>query len=226
VVVGWVHEGGARFLPDRYDGGMDTEKSNGTKELWERLENEPERAYRAFESFLTLPSRERTLLGAYRVHVGNPLAAKPSDTWSRWSGEFAWRERAAAHDRHMDSIRREGVEEALKSEAKRHATLVERMRYETQEELTALHAGLTEYLDNLDWNQANIRMQDVIQIVKLKLDATMRFEEANPQREEPEGSGVDWSLDEKEFVDGVVAEILAEEEAEGLPDDEEGTGET
>jgi RNA polymerase sigma-70 factor, ECF subfamily len=29
------------------------------------------------------------------VHVGNPHAAKPSDTWSRWSGEFAWRERAA-----------------------------------------------------------------------------------------------------------------------------------
>ncbi len=42
------------------------------------------------------------------------------------------------------------------------------MRYETQEELTALHAGLMEYLDNLDWNQANIRMQDVIQIIKLR----------------------------------------------------------
>jgi hypothetical protein len=41
---------------------MDTEKP----ELWERLENESERAYRAFEAFLRLPGRERTLLEAYR----------------------------------------------------------------------------------------------------------------------------------------------------------------
>lgn len=71
---------------------MDIQK----KELWDRLENEPERAYRAFECFLNLPSGQRTLLAAYKQHVGNPGAAKPSDTWSRWSSSFAWRERAAA----------------------------------------------------------------------------------------------------------------------------------
>ena len=62
---------------------MDTEKSSGGKELWDRLQNEPERAYPAFESFLSLPSRERTLLGAYRVHVGNPRAANTRRTWTR-----------------------------------------------------------------------------------------------------------------------------------------------
>jgi len=75
------------------------------KELWDRLENEPERAYRAFECFLNLPSGERTLLAAYRQHVGNPDAVKPSDTWSRWSSQFAWRERAAAYDDHLASMR-------------------------------------------------------------------------------------------------------------------------
>ena len=40
VVAGWVLKG-ARFLPDRYDCGMETEKSKGTKELWDRLQNEP-----------------------------------------------------------------------------------------------------------------------------------------------------------------------------------------
>ena len=53
---------------------MDTEKK---KELWDRLENEPERAYRAFESYRSLPSGERTLIAAYRRHVGNPNAANP-----------------------------------------------------------------------------------------------------------------------------------------------------
>ena len=59
------------------------------RELWDRLENEPERAYRAFESFLGLPSGERTLLEAYRRHVGNPDAVKHSDTWSGLSNAFA-----------------------------------------------------------------------------------------------------------------------------------------
>src|SRR5215211_1665056 len=52
---------------------MDTEK----RELWDRLTTESERAYRAFECFLSLPSGERTLLEAYRRHVGNPDAVKP-----------------------------------------------------------------------------------------------------------------------------------------------------
>jgi hypothetical protein len=34
----------------------------------------------AFEPYLSLPSAERTLLEAYRNHVGNPEAIKPSDT--------------------------------------------------------------------------------------------------------------------------------------------------
>jgi hypothetical protein len=59
------------FIRNRYDSGMDVQK----RELWDRLENEPERAYRAFECFLNLPSGERTLLEAYRQHVGNPDVA-------------------------------------------------------------------------------------------------------------------------------------------------------
>ena len=103
---------------------MDIQK----KELWDRLENEPERAYRAFECFLRLPSGERTLLGAYRQHVGNPDAVKPSDTWSRWASQFAWRERAAAYDDHLASLRREAHERVIEEEAARQAREVEKMR--------------------------------------------------------------------------------------------------
>src|SRR5829696_3930930 len=103
---------------------MDTQKT----ELWDRLENEPERAYRAFETFLSLPSGERTLLGAYRQHVGNPDAAKPSDTWSGWCSDFAWRERAMAFDDHIASLRREAYEQAISEEAARQAREVEKAR--------------------------------------------------------------------------------------------------
>jgi hypothetical protein len=96
------------------------------KQLWDRLENEPERAYRAFECFLSLPSGERTLLRAYRQHVGNPDAVKPSDTWSGWSNTFAWRERAAAYDDHLARLRREAYERAIEEEAERQAREVEK----------------------------------------------------------------------------------------------------
>src|SRR5215211_4706562 len=111
---------------------MDIQK----KELWERLENEPERAYRAFECFLSLPSGERTLLRAYRQHVGNPDAVKPSDTWSGWSSRFAWRERAAAYDDHIASVRREAHEQVIKEEAAQQAREVERTRYRYNELMT------------------------------------------------------------------------------------------
>src|SRR5829696_2149647 len=114
---------------------MDTEK----RELWDRLENEPDRAYRAFECFLSLPSGERTLLEAYRRHVGNPDAAKPSDTWSGWSTSFAWRERAAAYDDHLASVRREAYEKAVEEEAARQAREVEKTRGRMNELMTAAY---------------------------------------------------------------------------------------
>src|SRR5215210_5025821 len=111
---------------------MDTQK----RELWDRLENEPERAYRAFEGFLGLPSGERTLLEAYRRHVGNPDAAKPSDTWTRWRSTFAWRERVAAYDDHLARVRREAYEEAIAEEAARQAREVENARGRYNELMT------------------------------------------------------------------------------------------
>jgi hypothetical protein len=94
------------FPGNEYYPLMDAEK----KQLWDRLDNEPERAYQAFESFLTIPSGERTLLEAYRRHLGNPDAVKPSDTWSKWPSVFAWRERAATYKDHLASKRREVYE--------------------------------------------------------------------------------------------------------------------
>src|SRR5829696_5341623 len=111
---------------------MDTQK----RELWDRLENEPDRAYRAFEFFLGLPSGERSLLGAYRRHVGNPDAAKPSDTWNGWSSSFAWRERVAAYDDHLASVQRRAYERAVEEEAERQAREVERARGRYNEVMT------------------------------------------------------------------------------------------
>jgi hypothetical protein len=148
---------------------MDIEK----KELWNRLENEPERAYRAFESFLSLPNGERTLLGAYRNHVGNPGAVKPSDTWSGWSNTFAWRERAAAYDDHLASLRREAYESAIEEEAGRQAREVERARYRCNELLTLGYERAIAFLE--DAQSSDLRFQDVSNVIRLHMDYLKAF---------------------------------------------------
>jgi hypothetical protein len=187
---------------------MDTEK----RELWDRLENEPERAYRAFECFLGLPSGERTLLEAYRRHVGNPEAAKPSDTWSRWSSQFAWRERAAAYDDHLASVRRGAYERAVEEEAARQAREVEQARGRYNELMTLGYERAVEWLENAQ--TSDLRAQDVIQIIRLYMDAE-KFFGAQESSAEPE-----WTEEDERDVADIVKEVDELEFPDELPDED------
>src|SRR5215208_2212579 len=168
------------------------------RELWDRLENEPERAYRAFECFLNLPSNERTLLRAYRQHVGNPDAVKPSDTWSGWSNTFAWRERAAAYDDHLARLRRDAHEQAISEEAARQAREVEKARGRMNELMTVAYHRAMEALEDEDWVSRNLRSSDVLNITKLHLDALKAFEVDRV------------SKDEDDWDEAAIEEILKE----------------
>lgn len=179
---------------------MDTEKT----ELWESLENEPERAYRAFEAFLSLPGRKRTLLEAYRQHVGNPDAVKPSDTWSRWSSQFAWRERAAAYDDHLASLRREAHERVIEEEAERQAREVEKVRGGFNELMTVAYMHAMECLEDQDWVRDNLRASDAIRIIGLHMDAVKAFEaDREPKVED------DWNEEDLAAGEQVIREIEA-----------------
>jgi len=202
---------------------MDIQK----KELWERLENEPERAYRAFECFLSLPSGERTLLRAYRQHVGNPDAVKPSDTWSGWSSRFAWRERAAAYDDHIASLRREAYERALEEEMARQAREVEKVRGRYNELLAAAYHRAMEALEDDLWVRDNLRASDVMRIIGLHLDYVKAF------HVDRESTGEDdWTEEHEAAGERIVKEVDALSYLEhpdlGLEDEEdseEGSGE-
>jgi hypothetical protein len=194
---------------------MDIQK----RELWDRLENEPERAYRAFECYLVLPSRKRTLLGAYRQHVSNSDAVKPSDTWSRWSSQFAWRERAAAYDDHLASVRREAHEQVIKEQAERQAREVEKTRGRFNELMTLGFMLTMEALEDEDWVRDNLRASDVIKIIGLHMDAVKAFGvDREPTCED------DWNEEDlAEFDDFTIDIDELEEIQEENP--EEGSGE-
>jgi hypothetical protein len=195
------------FFSIRYDSGMDTEK----RELWDRLENEPERAYRAFESYLGLPSGERTVIEAYRAHVGNPEAVKPSDTWSGWSRQFAWRERAAAYDDHMASKRRDAFERGIEQEAEKQGALAERHRNRFNELMTLGYVRAMECLEDEDWVRSNLRSSDVLRIIGLHMDALKAFE----VEREPKDEG-DWTEEDEAAIADLISEV---DELEDQDDD-------
>ena len=180
------------------------------------MENEPERAYWAFECFLSLPSGERTLLAAYRQHVSNPDAVKPSDTWSRWSNQFAWRERAAAYDDRLASLRREAYERVIEEEAERQAREVEKARGRYNELMTIAYVQAAEWLENAQ--PSDLRAQDVMRIIGLHLDYVKALETTETPREE-----VTWTEEEQAELTQIIGEIEAEEDPDKDPGEEEGS---
>jgi hypothetical protein len=200
---------------------MDTQK----RELWDRLENEPERAYRAFECFLSLPSDHRTIVEAYRVYVGNSEAVKPSDTWTKWSHDYAWRERAWAFDDHIASVRREAHEQVIKEQAERQAREMEKARGRYNELMTLGYVQAAEWLENAQ--PSDFRAQDVLKIIGLHLDAVKAFEPTERPREEDT-----WTEQDEIEIDRIIKEVEAEEvgeessggSEEGLDDSEDTEG--
>jgi hypothetical protein len=187
------------------------------RELWDRLENESERAYRAFEFFLNLPSSERTLLEAYRRHVGNPDAVKPSDTWSGWSSTFAWRERAAAYDDYLARLRREAYERAIEEEAGRQAREVEKARYRQNELLTLGYERTIEWLGEMDASQ--MRMSDAIQVARLHMDFLKNFDVQPEPRDEDR-----WSEEDDAKLEQIAKRVKARrnlEESRQAPDEQD-----
>jgi hypothetical protein len=153
-------------------------------------------------SSATCPSlAERTILGAYKQHVGNPDAVKPSDTWSRWSSDFAWRERAAAYDDHLSSLRRDAYERATEEEAEKQAREVEKTRYRYNELMTVAYHRAMECLEDEDWVSRNLRSQDVIRIIGLHLDALKTFGVEEPRAED------DWTEEDEADIDRIIREV-------------------
>ncbi len=157
---------------------MDTEK----RELWDRLDNESERAHRAFQTFLGLPSDHRTAVEAYRGHVGNPQAVKPSDTWARWSRDFAWAERASAYDDHIEGMRRQAFERGIEEEAERQGVLAERTRNRFNELMTLGYERTMEWFEEV--GASGMRASDAIQVIRLHMEAVKTFGVARTSKDE------------------------------------------
>jgi hypothetical protein len=199
---------------------MDTKKS---PEVWDRLSNESGRAYEAFKVYMFMSPAGRNVVGAWREWTENPEAARPSPFFENWAREFAWPERARAHDHHLELVRRRGMEKAIEEEAERQAHEVERARGRMNELMTLAYVQAAEWLENAQ--PADLRAQDVIKIIGLHMDYLKTFEVDRESRAED-----DWTEEDDAEFEQIIKEVdaLAElkypEEAEdsGNDSDEDG----
>jgi hypothetical protein len=161
------------------------------QEMWHRLDNESGRAYEAFKVYMYLPPAERTVVGTWREWTGNPDARREQPFFLRWSHDFGWLERARAHDHHLEVIREQGMEEAIKEEAARQARQVEHVRGRFNELMTMAYERAIEFLEGDDFVK-QLRPSDVMNILKIYLETTHKL--AGGETEVPGGSAaVDWS---------------------------------
>jgi hypothetical protein len=183
---------------------MDTEKS---PEVWDRLSNESGRAYEAFKVYMYMSPAERTVVGAWRLWTENPEAARPSPFFEGWAREYAWSERARAHDHHIELIRERGMEKAIEEEAEFQARQVEQMRFRYNELMSTLYMRAIEWLEDSEWTRSNLRSGDVIKIVSLYQEEK-KMAQVEPASLSAEG---DWEEDEEGNLaeDAESAEILA-----------------
>jgi hypothetical protein len=72
---------------------------------------------------------------------------RPSPFFKRWARNYAWSERAGAHDHHLvEVIRERGMEEAVKEEAKKQARQVEKLHYRYHELMAVGYERAMQYL--------------------------------------------------------------------------------
>jgi hypothetical protein len=183
------------FASEVYDSVMETEK----RELWDQLSNESERAHQAIQTFLSLPSNDRTIIEAYRRHVGNTQAPKPSDTWAKWSRDFAWAERASAYDAYLESLRREAFERGIEEEAERQGALAERTRTRFDELMTRGYEEAITWFEEVGYE--GMRASDVVRIMQLHLEAVKIF--GVPENTEEDT----WTEQDEIEIDRIIREV-------------------
>lgn len=189
---------------------MDTEESR--EQLWHRLDNESGRAYEAFKVYMYLPPAERSVVRAWREWSANSDTKREPPYFAGWARDYAWSDRARAHDHHIEVIREAGMEEAIREEAARQARQVEQVRGRFNELMAIAYERAIEYLEDEDFIK-QLRPADVVQILKLHLETVHKLGDNEP--EAADGSAtVDWTEAEQRELDRILDEIESEEAQE------------
>ena len=105
---------------------------------WLQQPDEPDGAYRAFKAYRNLPSRERSVLAAFRQETGRPDAAEPPGQWTGWAAQHGWVRRARSWDAEMERVQREAHLAEVAELGRRHARIARGMLDKAVQRLNAI----------------------------------------------------------------------------------------
>src|SRR5215211_8511148 len=97
------------------------------------------------------PTAERSVVRAWREWSANSDAKREPPYFAGWARDFAWSDRARAHDHHIEVIRESGMEEAIREEAARQARQAELVRGHFNELMAMAYERAIEYLESDDF---------------------------------------------------------------------------
>ncbi len=135
---------------------------------WERQPGESSKSYQAFSLYLNLgPGRD--VSKAFRARPGGKPSDTPSGIWKRWSSVNFWTLRATAYDAHLDQLRFQQQEEAVKAQT---AAAVRRREAVPTLEYRAGRLGMLDAIKRL--KQPGSSMKGVASLMRVASDLMRR----------------------------------------------------
>jgi hypothetical protein len=142
--------------------------------MWD---DENERQYKAFECYLSIDPRVRTIENAWTKYIEitpDASGAQPSSSFKQWSRKFKWAERARAADADLAKKRRGAYEKGVVKEAQRQGVNVERLRDNLQENFftiqNTLEAMMTTLAQGDSIDPDKITLAGLSNLMRVQLD--------------------------------------------------------
>lgn len=184
---------------------------------WERLvgSGESARQYKAFECYLGIDPRNRSLPNAWKEFAKVDEKATgdiPSGAFRNWAAEYCWKERAAAYDDHIASVRRKAHEKGIQKEAEKSGIDVERQRTQLADNFENITNTINKYLGGETDFHGDVTLAGISSMLRIQLEIAKYLRETSEPSESRDP--VD-ALSEEDIVERYAAEIRAIEEEKG-----------
>jgi hypothetical protein len=126
---------------------------NVSKNTWDMWPDETDRQYKAFECFLEIDPRVRTIENAWTKYTEiteDASGHQPSSSFHAWSRKFKWHDRAKAYDQHLATKRRNAREAGIVKEAKRQGVSIEKVREDLAHNFNTIQNTLQKLMGTLN----------------------------------------------------------------------------
>lgn len=132
------------------------------QKIWHRLPGEDEKAFAAFQVYLTEGNRnKRETYAVMRRREGKaPLENRPkSGAIENWSQVFRWKERVLAHDDHMANVATQKREDQVRQMVDRHALIAEQFQKKVIERLRTIDASALQPNAVARWFETAVKVE-------------------------------------------------------------------